>query len=77
MFYPKHIREILTIPSSASLPSPALEQVPSFQDLLVDIGNSYRGKDPGSYVEPWALSEDINLSEDKEVDDERPPDQTP
>ena len=56
MFYPKHIREILTIPSSASLPSPALEQVPSFQDLLVDIGNSYRGKDPGSYVEPWALS---------------------
>ena len=36
-----------------------------------------RGKGPGSYIGPWALSNDINWSEDKEGNDERPPDQIP
>ena len=32
-----------------------------------------RGKGLGSYIGHWALSKDINWSEDKEVNDERPP----
>ena len=40
MFYPGQIREILIDPSSAALPSLALEQVPSVQDLLVDVRTS-------------------------------------
>ena len=26
-----------------------------------------RGKGPGSYIRPWALSKDINRSEDKQI----------
>ena len=40
VFYLEHIREIPTDPSSTALPSPALEQVPSVQDLLVDVRTS-------------------------------------
>ena len=40
MFYPKHIREISTNPSSAVLPSPTLEQVANAQGLPIDIGTS-------------------------------------
>ena len=40
VFYPEHIREIPTDPSSAVLPSPTLEQVPSAQGLPIDIGTS-------------------------------------
>ena len=42
VFYPEHIREIPTDPSSTALPSPALEQVPSVQDLFVDVRTSAR-----------------------------------
>ena len=40
VFYPEHIKGIPTDPSSASLPSPVLKQVPSVQDLPVDVGTS-------------------------------------
>ena len=40
VFYPKHIREIPTDPSSAALPLLSLEQVPSAQDLPIDVGTS-------------------------------------
>ena len=40
VFYLEHIREIPTDPSSTALPSPALEQVPIIQDLLVDVRTS-------------------------------------
>ena len=40
VFYLEHIREIPTDPSLTALPSPALEQVPSVQDLLVDVRTS-------------------------------------
>ena len=40
VFYPEHIREISTNPSSVVLPSPTLEQVPSAQGLPIDIGTS-------------------------------------
>ena len=36
-----------------------------------------RGKGPGPYVGPWVLSKDTNWSEDKEVNGERPLNQTP
>ena len=60
MFYPEHIREIPTNPSSAVLPSPAFEQVPSIQDLFVDFG-TFAGVGTGKEVPPLAsdtLSED-------------------
>ena len=38
VFYPEHIREIPTDPSSIVLPLPSLEQVPIAQDLPIDIG---------------------------------------
>ena len=38
VFYPEHIREIPTDPSSAALPSPTLEQVPNAQDFPIDVG---------------------------------------
>ena len=40
MFYPKHIREIPTDPSSTALALPSLEQVPSTQDLPIDVRTS-------------------------------------
>ena len=40
VFYPEHIREIPTDPSSATLPLPSLEQVPSAQDLPIGVGTS-------------------------------------
>ena len=60
--------------------------------LNVDIGNinvhkyvalamflfeSSRGKGPKPYVGPWALFKDTNWFEGKEVNGERPPNQTP
>ena len=36
-----------------------------------------RGKGPGTYIAPWALSKDINRSKDKQINDERPPNQIP
>ena len=42
VFFPEHIREIPTDLSSAALPLPSLEQVPSAQDLPIDIGTSTR-----------------------------------
>ena len=38
MFYPEHIREIPTDPSSTILPLPSLEQIPSTQDLPIGVG---------------------------------------
>ena len=35
-----------------------------------------RGKGPKPYVRPWALFKDTNWSEGKEVNGERPSDQT-
>ena len=46
VFYPEHIREIPTNPSSATLPSSAFKQVPSAQDLPIDVGTS-AGVDTG------------------------------
>ena len=40
VFYRKHIREIPTDLSSATLPLPSLEQVPSAQDLPIGVGTS-------------------------------------
>ena len=40
VFYPKHIKEIPTDPSSTALPLPSLEQVPSAQDFPIDVGTS-------------------------------------
>ena len=40
VYFPEPIREILANPSSAALPLPSLEQVPSTQDLTVDVGTS-------------------------------------
>ena len=40
MFYPEHIKEIPTDPSSATLPLLSLEQVPNAQDLPIGIGTS-------------------------------------
>ena len=60
VFYPEHIREIPTNPSSATLTSPALKQVPSTQDLLIDIRTSAgvgTGKE-GLLPTSDALSED-------------------
>ena len=51
MFYPGQIREILIDPSSAALPSLALEHVPSVQDPLIDIGTS-AGVGTGKEVPP-------------------------
>ena len=36
-----------------------------------------RGKGLGSYIGPQALSKDINRSKDKQINDERPPNQIP
>ena len=46
VFYPEHIREIPTNPSSAALPSSAFKQVPSAQDLPIDVG-TFAGVDTG------------------------------
>ena len=46
VFYPKHIREIPTNPSLAALPSFAFKQVPSAQDLPIDVG-TFAGVDTG------------------------------
>ena len=46
--------------------------------LSIFIGiwnNNCRGKGLRSYIGSWALSKDINRSEDKQINDERPPDQ--
>ena len=51
MFYPGQIREILIDPSSAALPSLALEHVPSVQDPLIDIRTS-AGVGTGKEVPP-------------------------
>ena len=40
VYFPEHIREIPTNPSLAALPSPSLEQVPSAQDLTIDVRTS-------------------------------------
>ena len=40
VYFPEPIREIPNNPSSAALPLPSLEQVPSAQDLTVDVGTS-------------------------------------
>ena len=40
VYFPKHIREIPTDPSSTTLPLPSPEQVPSAQDLTLDVGTS-------------------------------------
>ena len=53
VFYPEHIREIPTDPSSATLPSSTLEQVPSAQDLPIDVGTS-AGVDTGKKSLPPA-----------------------
>ena len=53
MFYPEHIREIPTDLSSAALPSPVLKQVPSIQDLPVDVGTS-AGVSMGKEIPPLA-----------------------
>ena len=61
LFYPEHIRDILTDPSSAALPSSAFEQVPNAQDLPVDVGTSV-GVGMGKEVPPLASdtpSEDV------------------
>ena len=42
VYFLEHIREILIDPSSAVLPLPSLELVPSAQDLTVDVGTSTR-----------------------------------
>ena len=60
VFYPEHIREIPTSPSSAVLPSPALEQVPSVQDLFVDF-RTFARVGIGKEVPPLASN---TLSED-------------
>ena len=53
VFYPEHIREIPTDLSSAALPSPVLKQVPSIQDLPVDVGTS-AGVSMGKEIPPLA-----------------------
>ena len=61
LFYPKHIRDILTDPSSAASPSFAFEQVPNTQGLPVDFGTSI-GVGMGKEVPPLASdtpSEDV------------------
>ena len=40
VYFLEHIREIPTDPSSTALPLPSLEQVPSTQDLTIDVGTS-------------------------------------
>ena len=60
VFYPEQIREILTDPSSAALPSPALEHAPNVHDPLVDVRTS-AGVGAGREVPP--PTSDI-LSED-------------
>ena len=40
VYFPEHIREIPTDPSLTALPLPSLEQVPSVQDLTLDVGTS-------------------------------------
>ena len=40
VYFLEHIREIPTDPSSAALPLPSLKQVPSTQDLTIDVGTS-------------------------------------
>ena len=40
IYFPKHIREIPTDPSSTALTLPFLEQVPSTQDLTIDVRTS-------------------------------------
>ena len=40
VYFPEYIREIPTHPSSTDLPLPSLEQVPSAQDLTLDVGTS-------------------------------------
>jgi len=46
VYFPEHIREIPIDPSSAALPLPSLEQVPSAQDPTIDVGTS-TGADMG------------------------------
>ena len=53
LFYPEHIRDILTDPSSAASPSFAFEQVPNTQGLPVDFGTSI-GVGMGKEVPPLA-----------------------
>ena len=42
VYFPEHIREIPTDPSSTALPLPPLEQVPSTQDPTIDAGTSIK-----------------------------------
>ena len=53
VFYLEHIREIPTDLSLAALPSPVLKQVPSIQDLPVDVGTS-AGVSMGKEIPPLA-----------------------
>ena len=46
VFYPEHIREIPTNTSSAALPFSTFKQVPSAQDLPIDVG-TFAGVDTG------------------------------
>ena len=40
VYFPEHLREILADPSSTALPLPPLEQVPSTQDLTINVRTS-------------------------------------
>ena len=61
VFYPEHIKEILTNPSSAALPSPSLEQVPSVQDLPIDVRTSAEKPKDGDSAKTIVAKKDLLL----------------